>query len=168
MEVWDLYDRERNLIGEHLRGQELTGEGYHLVVHVWIRRADGKYLISRRAADRPTYPLLYECVGGAVRKGESSLSAALRETREEVGADLDPEKGRLVFSRVRDEYHDMVDVWLFTHDGGAALENATTAEACEISWLAPDEIMKLDQDGVLVPTLGYFFEKIANPPERSN
>ena len=66
MELWDLYDEQRRLVGtDHLRGQELPDNRFHLVVHVWIKNSQGQYLISQRAADRPTYPLLWECVGGS-------------------------------------------------------------------------------------------------------
>ena len=61
MELWDLYDEQRRLVGtNHLRGQELPDNCFHLVVHVWIKNSQGQYLISQRAADRPTYPLLWE------------------------------------------------------------------------------------------------------------
>jgi beta-phosphoglucomutase-like phosphatase (HAD superfamily) len=64
----------RELLGkDHVRGEQLPIDGYHLTVHVWIRNANGQYLILRRAANRPTYPLMWECVGGSVVKGENSL-----------------------------------------------------------------------------------------------
>lgn len=59
------------------------------MVAVWIRNRKGEYLISQRAADRPIYPLMWECVGGSVVKGETSLEGAVREVKEEVGLDLD-------------------------------------------------------------------------------
>lgn len=61
-----------------------------------IRNSKGKYLISQRSANRPTYPLMWECVGGSVVKGEDSLLGAIRETKEEVGVDLRPEKGQVI------------------------------------------------------------------------
>ena len=90
MELWDLYNAQRRLVGaDHIRGEELPDNCFHLVVHVWIRNHQGQYLLSQRAADRPTFPLLWECVGGSVQKGETSLQGALREVKEEVGLTLD-------------------------------------------------------------------------------
>ena len=95
MELWDLYDENRIPTGEtHVRGERIPEGSYHLVVHVWIRNERGEYLISRRSASRPTYPLLWECVGGSVLAGEDSRSAALRETLEEVGIRLPARGGR--------------------------------------------------------------------------
>ena len=60
MEIWDLYDVNGNVTGKTLERGNLIPEGYyHLVVHIWIRNKDGKYLISRRSADRESYPLYF-------------------------------------------------------------------------------------------------------------
>ena len=42
-EIWDLYDENRELLGkDHVRGEQLPIDGYHLVVHVWIRNSKGR------------------------------------------------------------------------------------------------------------------------------
>ncbi|MCR5376712.1 MAG: NUDIX domain-containing protein [Lachnospiraceae bacterium] len=51
-------------------------DGYHLVVHIWIRNAAGQYLMTQRSANKKTFPLAWECVGGSVVKGEESLAEA--------------------------------------------------------------------------------------------
>ena len=64
-EIWDLYNENRELLGRHhVRGEQFPMDGYHLVVHVWIRNSKGEYLISQRSENRPTYPLMWEGVGG--------------------------------------------------------------------------------------------------------
>lgn len=40
---------------------------------------------------------MWECVGGSVLAGEDSLTGAVREVKEEVGLELAPEQGILVF-----------------------------------------------------------------------
>lgn len=165
MEIWDLYDVDRTVIGEHIRGEKLPANSYHLVVHVWIKNSQGKYLISQRAKSRPTFPLMWECVGGSVLKGESSIQAALRETQEEVGIALSPQNGKLLFSKIRGSingkrFNDILDVWLFTYDGNISLKNATTDEVEQTIWLDRNEIMRLKQENKLVYTLDYFFDKV--------
>ena len=108
MEKWDLYTRNRELTGrEQIRGEAIPEGFYHLVVHVWLKNKQGQYLISKRSADRPTYPLFWECTGGSVLLGETSLHGAAREVKEEVGVDLEPgflRKGKMVaFSRTLTE-----------------------------------------------------------------
>ena len=172
MEIWDLYNERRELTGrDHIRGTAVPDGYYHLVVHVWIRNSKGEYLISQRSSDRPTHPLKWECVGGSVLKGEDSLSAALRETMEEVGVSLSPKAGKLVCSmtgRVINgiRFSDIVDVWLFKDDGAVDLRSATTKEVAQTVWLKKAAIKELFDTGELVDTLGYFFK--GNDAEKEN
>ena len=103
---------------------------------------------------------------GTVEPGETHEQTALREVKEEVGLDLTPDCGRLVFPQVRDridgrKFGDILDVWLFTYDGEVDLSNATTKEVAQTRWMTPEQIDDLYQSDRLVRTLGYFFEKIA-------
>lgn len=162
MELWDLYTRKRVKTGEtHIRGEKLPPERYHLVVHVWIRNSQGQYLISQRAASRPTFPLMWECVGGSVTAGEDSLTGALREAEEEVGVRLDPARGQLLSTTVREHFQDIKDDWLFLYDGETDLRNATTDEVAQMKWMTVAEIRALWDAGDLVHTLGYFFTEVA-------
>lgn len=163
MELWDLYNGNRELTGRcHARGDAVPQGFYHLVVHVWIRSGKGDYLISQRSASRPMFPLKWECVGGSVLKGEDSLTGAVREVKEEVGLILDPGSGKLLFStvgRVVDgrKFSDILDVWLFEYDGPVSLGQATTDEVAQAVWMPKQEIRKLFDAGLLVHTLEYFF-----------
>ena len=163
MELWDLYNEDREIVGsDHVRGEKLPEGCYHLVVHVWIRNSKGDYLISQRSTDRPSHPLEWECVGGSVTKGEDSLTGALREVEEEVGITLPPESGKVVHSMVGrvingKKNDDIVDVWLFEYDGESDLEKASTCEVAQTKWMTKDEVRKLYDDGKFVYTLGYFF-----------
>lgn len=165
-EIWDLYNEKRELIGkEHVRGEQLPIDGYHLVVHVWIRNSKGEYLISQRSANRPTYPLMWECVGGSVVKGEDSLLGAVREAKEEVGVNLEPGKGRVLFTKVRKIiegkiYNDIMDVWLFDYDGPVDLNNATTDEVAQVAWMDREQIKELFEQKMFVETLEYFFTEV--------
>ena len=162
-EIWDLYDENRELLGkDHVRGEQLPIDGYHLVVHVWIRNSKGEYLISQRSANRPTFSLVWECVDGSVIKGEDSLQGALREVKEEVGVDLLPEKGHVILSDIKKiEFgkvvNKIVDVWLFEYDGEVDLSNATTDEVAQVAWMNRSQIKELFDANMFVDTLEYFF-----------
>ena len=161
--IWDLYNENRELLGkDHVRGEQLPIDGYHLVVHVWIRNSKGEYLISQRSANRPTYPLMWECVGGSVVKGEDSLQGAIREAKEEVGVDLMPENGQVLFTKTRKIiegkiFNDIMDVWLFDYDGEVDLGNATTDEVAQVAWMNREQIKELFDANMFVDTLEYFF-----------
>lgn len=165
-EIWDLYNENRELLRkDHIRGEQLPIDGYHLVVHVWIRNSKGEYLISQRSANRPTNPLMWECVDGSVVKGEDSLQGVLREVKEEVEIDLLPEKGQVVLSDIKKiEFgkvvNKIVDVWLFDYDGEVDLGNATTDEVAQVAWMNREQIKELFDANMFVETLEYFFTEV--------
>ena len=165
MELWDLYTANREPTGRtHIRGEEIPDGFYHLVVHVWIKNSKGEYLISQRAANRPAFPLMWETVGGSVLAGEDSLTAAIREVKEEVGLDVLPESGRLLFTKLRSiiagkQYRDIVDVWLFHYDENLSSPIATD-EVAQSKWMTREEIKELLDSGKMVESLRYFLEHI--------
>lgn len=165
-EIWDLYDENRELLGkDHVRGEQLPIDGYHLVVHVWIRNSKGEYLIAQRSANRQTYPLMWECVDGSVIKGEDSLQGALREVKEEVGVDLLPKKGHVILSDIKKiEFgkvvNKIVDIWLFKYDGEVDLSNATTDEVAQVAWMNRSQIKELFDANMFLDTLEYFFTEV--------
>lgn len=166
MELWDLYDANRERTGKtHIRGNQFPKGFFYLGVHVWIRNSKGEYLISQRSADRPTFPLMWECVGGAAIAGEDSLTAALRETKEEVGIDLCANSGKLAYSAVGRVVNgvrvdEILDAWVFEYDGVVDLSKATTAEVAQSKWMTCSEIRFLFEQKKLLHTLGYFFTEI--------
>lgn len=167
MELWDLYDIDRNLTGrDHVRGEPIPQGCYHLAVQAWIRNSRGQYLISQRSASRPTFPLQWECVGGSALKGEDSLTAALREIKEEVGLDLPEDGGRLLLSQVRQNFRDILDTWLWEYDGEADLGNATTDEVAQVKWMTVEEIQALFDSGDMVYTMEYFFTEVLPRADR--
>ncbi len=161
MEEWDLYDENKNITGKiHIRGNQIPDDFYHLVVHVWIKNNEGKFLISQRSENRPTFPLMWECVGGSVLKGEDSLQGAKRETMEEVGINLSNIDGDLVYNKVRKRFKDIMEVWLFQYNGEIDLKKATTDEVKDFKWMTKEQIKQLYKDKQLVQTLDYFLNEI--------
>lgn len=161
MELWDLYTEKRECTGETVvRGEQLPEKRFHLCVQVWIVNSKGEYVISQRSADRPSLPLKWECVGGSVVAGENSIQGAIREVKEEVGIDLSPEEGRLVYSEIRKEKNDIRDIWIFNFDGAIELEKAVTDEVAQSYWMKPEKIRRLLESGEMVQSLSYFEEKI--------
>lgn len=164
MEKWDLYNEKRELIGtDHIRGNKIPDNAYHLVVHVWIKNKNEKFLISQRAENRATFPLMWESVGGSVLKGETSLQGAIREVREEVGINLKESEGNIIFSKLRrpveyDDFNSILDVWFFKYDGDILLSKATTDEVITTKWLTLKEIKKLFNQKLFVPSQSYILD----------
>lgn len=113
-EMWDIYDEERNRLGAiHYRGQPIPAGYYHLTVHIWIKNSRGEFLITKRAPHKG-FPNMWECTGGSALWGDDSITAALREVKEETGLTLSAENGRIIHSYRGHDY--FCDVWLFSED----------------------------------------------------
>ena len=92
----DIYDADRNLSGRiHRRGSSWHKGEYGLVVCVWVYDGKGKVLLTRRAPEK-TAAGTWENSGGAVKAGEDSLTAIVRELYEETGIQAEPEEFELL------------------------------------------------------------------------
>lgn len=154
-ELWDLYDADRGLLGCTMRRGDAVPPGcYHLVVRAWIKNRAGQLLISKRHPDKH-FGLLWEMPSGAAVAGEDSLTAALREAREEVGIRLNPRAGRLLHTQRRDRYATFVDTWLFEAEADTAALALQPEEVVAVCWATLDDIRALDAAGQWVPVIDY-------------
>lgn len=96
MELNDIYDKDRNCTGRvHRRGTPWGKGEYGLVVCVWVYDGKGKVLLTRRAPQK-SFAGTWENSGGAVRAGEQSLQAIVRELFEETGICAEQEEFELL------------------------------------------------------------------------
>ncbi len=148
-ELWDVYDENRNLTGRiHRRGEPMAPGDYHLVVHVWMLNSQGEFLLTKRSPNKG-FPNVWESTGGSALAGDDSLTAALREVKEETGLVLDPSGGeRILFARKEDYLR---DVWLFRQDFDLADVVLQPGETVDKMYADKQTILQLWQDGVFVP-----------------
>ena len=104
MELWDIYDKDKKPTGRTMKRNDwcLKEGEYHLSVLGVIQRPDGKYLITKRAADKAWAPGWWEVSGGAAIAGETSEDAVKREILEETGLDVKNAEGGFLFSYHRE------------------------------------------------------------------
>lgn len=162
-EIWDVLDENRCLTGETMLRSEHPSEKYHLVVHIWIKNSNGEWLISKRTPNKH-YPLLWECTGGSALAGEDSITAALREVKEELGINLEKEKGSLYKTIKRPVYHDYCDVWLFEHNCNINEIVLQEDETCDAMWASSEIIFNLIDNNEFVPinNMQYVFDLLKN------
>ena len=148
-ELWDVYDENRNLTGRlQRRGGMLEGGNYHLVVHVWTRNSRGEFLLTKRSPNKG-FPLMWEATGDSALAGDDSLTAAVREVREETGVEQDPTAGRCVITYRRDNY--FCDVWLFRHEFDLNAVTLLEGETCDKMRADAAMIRTMYEEGKLVP-----------------
>jgi len=151
-ELWDIYDKNRNKTGKTIeRGQPMAQDEYHLVVHIWVRNSRGEWLISRRTPNKP-FAGMWECTGGSVLSGEDSKTAALREVKEELGVELNPENGRLLYGIRRQfpNFPDFSDVWVFSCDCPIESVVLQEGETCGAKWATSEQIKEMIDRGEFI------------------
>jgi len=147
-EMWDIYDSKRNPTGRtHRRIDPLPEGDYHIVVFVWLRNSKGEYLITKRAPNKG-YPNMWENTGGSAVAGDDSLSAAVREVKEEVGLDVYPENGKLISSKIIE--NSFFDVWLFQQDFCLDDVILQEYETIDVKYANIDEIQRMIETGEFI------------------
>lgn len=154
-ELWDLYDSNRQKTDLQIeRGQPIPQGLYHLVVSAWIVNSQGKYLLSQRHPDKP-YPYFWECTGGSVIAGESSLTGAIREVKEELRITLTLDNARIIYQARREETHDFYDVWLFGVDVSIAELTLQPTEVINAQWVDKTTLISMYENKELHPLIDY-------------
>lgn len=146
-EMWQLYDNQgRALAGQGATKDNVYGNGLlHEASHVWIYRQtpDGtEVLLQKRAANKRTWPNRYDIsAAGHIDLGEEPVTAALRETKEEIGLAIDAEDLKLISVQrayivaengaIENEYQ-----WLYVLrlDAEASF-NLQMSEVASVEWL---------------------------------
>ena len=99
--------------------------------------------------------------------GDDSLTAALREAKEELGIDLDPKKGIFLHRtahHVVNGHSWFRDAWVFEHDCPIETIHFQEDETCDAMWATADKIREMMATGEFVsewfyPYLNEMFEK---------
>ena len=158
MELWDLYTRDRIPTGEiHQRGTPLPPERYHMVVHVVIFNRQGQMLIQQRQPFKEGWPNLWDItVGGSAIAGDSSRTAAERETLEEIGLaiDLSDEQPKLTIPF--DVGFD--DIYTLVMDVDLSALTLQESEVQAVKWADEAEVLAMLADGRFIPYHRAFIE----------
>ena len=150
-EYWDIYDINRYKTGRTMKRNDWhmkEGDCYISVLGV-VRRSDGKFLITQRVMTKEWAPGWWEIPGGAVKAGESSLEAGIREVREETGLDVSGKKGGYQFSYHRENkgQNYIVDIYRFDMDAGEEDLRLQKEETMEGKFASLEEIKEIAAKG---------------------
>lgn len=150
MELWDIYDKYRYKVGRiHERGNPMKPGDYHMVVHVWIVNDKGEILIQRRQSFKAGWPNMWDSTAaGSAIKGDDSISAATRETKEELGIDLDVDRAEHLFTIKFSCGFD--DVWLVRQNVNISDLKLQHEEVAEAKWTTFKEIEEMVRKGEFI------------------
>lgn len=142
MDIYDLYDDHGNMVGECApRNTPLPRNRNILTVHIYIQNDDGLYLIQKRSLRKDIFPGLWDVTMGAVKRGESSIQGAIRETEEELGLKL--EEGEMEYLGRRLNHPALWDVWLARTKFRAEDCRLQPTEVLEIRMVTKSEMLRV-------------------------
>lgn len=150
MEIWDIYDENRKKTKRTvMRGNPILKGDYHLVVHVWITNDKRELLIQKRQPWKVGWPNMWDCsVAGCALSGENTQQAAIRETKEELGIDLNINEND-IFSIVRFS-SGFDDTWLVRQNVNTDRLKLQYAEVADAKWVKCSEIRQLILNGEFI------------------
>ena len=118
-ELFDLVDDQGRITGTATRSQcHGNPKLIHRAVHVLVFNSSGRLYLQRRSESKLIQPGKWDSsVGGHLSHGESFVTAALRETSEELG--FEPSALEYLFAfQVRNEIEsENTETYLAIHDG---------------------------------------------------
>lgn len=92
MEYLDVYNENHEMIGTYPRDEVHAKGMWHNTVHCWLYDNEKNVYYQVRSDDHK----LYTTASGHVQAGETIKEAFGRETKEEIGLDVDYEKAELI------------------------------------------------------------------------
>ena len=151
MELFDIYDFDRNKTGETMeRGTSVPKGCYRMVVHVCIFNSEGKMLIQRRQPFKRSWSGMWDLtIGGSSVAGDTSLTAAIRETSEEVGVQLAPDELKRVLTIQTECIFD--DIYIVQKDLDETALTLQYEEVEQVKWADIAEIKSIIKEGSFIP-----------------
>ena len=166
MELWDAYDRQRQLNGRFMKiGERLKPDEYHLIIHACLINAKGQMLIQKRTDDKDCYPGLWDItVGGSVVAGENSSEALRRELSEELGIVL-PEKEYVPQLSVNDGCG-FDDIFVLRYETDLSALKLQKEEVSQVKWATKEEIHGMISSGEFIDYMPEYIELFFSLPDR--
>lgn len=160
-ELWDIYDENRKKTGK-LAERGITklefGKEYHIVVQGIILNSKNEILISQRAEFKEN-GLQWECNGGSILAGETSLDGIIRELKEELGLEFSKKEAIYLKEISGRKFPNFKDLWLFRKDIDIKNVKFNDGEAIAAKWVSIDEFIKMYNDGEIVETVDFGIEE---------
>ena len=130
--------------GRDTEWSEEDKDCYIVGVNNWIVNSDGLFLVQRRALTKKNNPGKWSSTNGLVQPAEESIETVIRETKEELGIDINRDQITLVEESHIAGEHLLVDIFVTRAD--VSLEDLTIQESeiDQICYVPLDELLTLD------------------------
>lgn len=162
MELWDLYNSDREKTDKYMvRGDVLPIGYYRLVVHACVFNSEGQMLIQQRQPFKSGWSNLWDVTcGGSAIIGETSQMAVHRELLEELGIDYDFSDTRAKFTVNFDDGFD--DFYIITKDVDISDLKLQYEEVKAVRWASCSDICNMIDSGEFIPYFLCFIQTLFN------
>lgn len=156
MEYLDVLDENGNKTGEAKPKKEVHDKGlWHRTVHIWFLNSKGDLLLQLRGV-KDAYPNHWDIsAAGHIITGDDSISSAIKETKEEIGIQLEAKQLQLVGvvktqavlnnnTYFNNEYN---DVYLVKSDLEISDFKFTDGEVKDVRWIPWQELKNWVESG---------------------
>lgn len=141
MEIRDLYDINRNLIGKTIKKDDkIPDNTYIMMVVIFIQNNNNEFLIQKRSLDKGGK---WATTGGHPKSGESSLQGIITEVKEELGIKIN---NPILFKQANGK-NTICDLYYIKDDIDITKITIQKEEVENIKWASIDEINNLMNNG---------------------
>lgn len=160
MELWEVLDGDGNPTGEIMEkyDKKVFERGmYHLGTDVWIINSENKILIQKRSEQKRLEPNVWAMTGGSVILGEKSPETIVREAKEELDIDINPDDLKLITKfRTGNVW---IDTYILKCDYDVSKMKFQEEEVSDVKWATWKEIDDLVSKGQFIKHRWEFVSK---------
>lgn len=159
MELLDLYDDNGNVTGKTIvrgdKSAKVEPNEHIALATIFIQNSEGKFLIQKTSKEKGD---VFSTTGGHVASGETPLVTIKRETKEEIGVDIDSDEieeyGYMMF--------DMPLRFIFYVKKNVDVNNLKLQkeEVDYVKYMSVEEIQELIQSGQFLKSHGIQFNEL--------
>lgn len=151
MELWDIYDKDRNLTGKVVpKGTALEENEYRINIRLAIFNDQDEMLIQKRQTTKQKYPNFWDVsVAGNAIHGEISEETVERELKEELGLEHDFSNERPMITIHRK--HGFTDIYILNLNVDINSLKIQHEEVQSVIWATKQEIYQLIDEGKFIP-----------------
>lgn len=158
-EFFDILNENGEYLNEVQTRHKCHKEGlWHKAIAVFIINSKGQVLLQKRSSNKKMWPNMWDITsGGHVLSGEFGFQAAIRETKEELGVNLDREDITFIGSVIsNNKKNDILDkhfneYYIVNKDIDETKLKLQKEEVSEVKWMDKQEIInriKNNYDGI--------------------
>ena len=140
-ELFDLYTVDGQRLGKTVEKAALYESGaYWMGVHMYLYDSKGRFLLQKRSEHKSVLPGIWDTHMGHVAAGETGREAALRELKEELGVEFEPESLVQITRVVWEELHSLLDLFFVRADLDESTLTLQAEEVTDVKWVSKEEM----------------------------